>query len=81
MKHVGIPLTCESLTHSDVMNFNSRVVKRALEKASEGLWNSMCKYEIANLSKECDPIKILEDIERRDSKGSEVIKGNFIRLP
>lgn len=77
----GLPLTCELLSHFDVMNYNSRVVKIAFGKTSEGMWNSMSKLGIANLSNECDPVKRLKEMERRDSKGLEVLKGNFYQPP
>lgn len=76
----GLPLTCDSFTHSDIINCNTREVNRVLGKASEGLWNSMNKLGIANFSNAFDPILKLEEMEKRDCKDKNVIKGINIQL-
>lgn len=77
----GLPLTCDSLNHSDIINCNSRVVKRVFGKASEGLWKSMNNLGIVNVSKEYDPIQKLEEMEKRDLKDRKERKENEIMYP
>lgn len=60
----GIPLSCDSLTCSDVRNCNYRIANGALGKTAEGLWNSMTKLGITNVSNEFNPIYRLQDLER-----------------
>lgn len=77
----GLPLTCDSLNHSDFINCNNRVGKRVFGKASEGLWNSMNNLGIVNVSKEYDLIQKLEEMEKMDSKYRKERKGNEIMYP
>lgn len=77
----GIRLTCDSLSHFDIENCNTRMLKGALGKAIEGLWKSMNKLGIINRADNFDLIQKMVDMENRDSKVGKVIKGTNNMYP
>ncbi|XP_058784217.1 uncharacterized protein LOC131658988 [Vicia villosa] len=73
----GVQLSCESLTHSDILNCNKRINNRGMGLASEGLWKSMNSLGIVLNSKEkFDPVQKIVDLETRDRKEGRSPKAN-----
>lgn len=71
----GIWLTCDSLSHSNIENCNTRMLKGAIGKATEGLWKSINRLGIINRADNFDPIQRMADMENRDSEVDKVMKG------
>lgn len=71
----GIPLSCESISPSNVRNYNRRIVNGELENISKGLWRSMNSFGIKIVSNNCDPISRIEELERKESKRGRGGKG------
>lgn len=77
----GVPLSCDSLTHSDVRNYNSEIVNGELGSVAEGLWRSMTNLGITNITEEFDPIVRLEEMESKKSKGDSVRRKAENKVP
>lgn len=70
-----IPLSCESLSQSDVRNCNMRIVNGEVGNISEGMWRSMKNLGITNISNKFDLVSGIKEMERKESKGGGVNKG------
>lgn len=71
-------LSGNSLTYSDIMNYNNRIEKGSLGNMSVGLWNSMNRIGIINVSEAFDPISKIKELEGKGCEG-EVREKEFIR--
>ncbi|XP_058734228.1 uncharacterized protein LOC131605958 [Vicia villosa] len=77
----GIPLTCESISSSNIRNCNRRGANSGSNNAAEGIWNSISRLGIINISENFDPIKSLKEMELRDHKEEKVAKGTQNHAP
>lgn len=64
--YMDFPLSSNSITHSRILNCNSRIHKGGLGNMSVGMRNAMNRLGITTVSDAYDPISKIQELERRD---------------
>lgn len=77
----GMFTPCNSLTDSEVMRCNSRILKATNSEVGRKIWDSVLKLGVVSGEEEGACIKRLEEMELRDKEGSKGKRDNSNFLP
>lgn len=78
---VELPLSCDSLTHSDVRNCTTRITNGGMGKMVVEMRSSINRLGITNVSDSYDLISRIRELERRDHKEERDAKGTEYNYP